>query len=41
MDPQIKKRRTFEAIKRLLLRESLNQPLMLIFEYRHWIDEET
>jgi tetratricopeptide (TPR) repeat protein len=41
VDPQIKKRRTFEAIKRLLLRESLNQPLMLIFEDLHWIDEET
>jgi class 3 adenylate cyclase len=27
MDAQIKKRRTFEAIKRLLARESLNQPL--------------
>src|SRR5262245_24357038 len=32
MDPQIRKRRTFEAIKRLLVRESLNQPLILIFE---------
>src|SRR6266516_3027933 len=27
MDPQIRRRRTFEAIKRLLVRESLNQPL--------------
>jgi predicted ATPase len=41
MDAQIKRRRTFEAIKRLLLRESLSQPLMLIFEDLHWIDEET
>jgi class 3 adenylate cyclase len=41
MDAQIKKRRTFEAIKRLLLRESLNQPLMVIFEDLHWIDEQT
>jgi class 3 adenylate cyclase/tetratricopeptide (TPR) repeat protein len=41
LDPQIKRRHTFEAIKRLLLRESLNQPLMLIFEDLHWIDEET
>src|SRR5215472_3878606 len=32
MDEQIKRRRTLEAIKRLLLRESLNQPLMAIFE---------
>ncbi|PWT82816.1 MAG: hypothetical protein C5B58_07570, partial [Acidobacteria bacterium] len=41
MDGQIKKRRTLEAIKRILLRESLNQPLMLIFEDLHWIDEQT
>jgi predicted ATPase len=32
MDGQVKKRRTLEAIKRVLLRESLNQPLMVIFE---------
>jgi predicted ATPase len=38
MDPQIRRRRMFDAIKRLLLRESLNQPLMLIFEDLHWID---
>jgi hypothetical protein len=41
MDGQLKKRRTLEAIKRILLRESLNQPLMLIFEDLHWIDEQT
>ena len=41
MDGQIKKRRTLEAIKRIVLRESLNQPLMLIFEDLHWIDEHT
>jgi class 3 adenylate cyclase len=41
MDGQIKKRRTLEAIKRTLLRESLNQPLMVIFEDLHWIDEQT
>ena len=41
MDGQIKKRRTLEAIKRIVLRESLNQPLMVIFEDLHWIDEET
>ena len=39
MDGQLKKRRTLEAIKRILLRESLNQPLMVIFEDLHWIDE--
>jgi predicted ATPase len=41
MDGRIKKRRTLEAIKRILLRESLNQPLMVIFEDLHWIDEQT
>jgi predicted ATPase len=41
MDPQIRKRRTFEAIKRLLVRESRNQPLLLIFEDLHWLDTET
>ena len=41
MDGQFKKRRTLEAIKRILLRESLNQPLMAIFEDLHWIDEAT
>jgi predicted ATPase len=41
MDAQIRRRRTFEALKKLFLRESLNQPLVLIFEDLHWIDEET
>jgi predicted ATPase/class 3 adenylate cyclase len=41
MDGQVKKRRTLEAIKRLILRESLNQSLMVIFEDLHWIDEQT
>jgi len=41
MDPQLRRRRTLEAIKRLLVRESLNQPLMLIFEDLHWLDTET
>ena len=41
MDGQLKKRRTLDAIKRIVLRESLNQPLMVIFEDLHWIDEAT
>jgi predicted ATPase/class 3 adenylate cyclase len=41
MDPQIRRRRTFAALKKLFLRESLNQPLVLIFEDLHWIDSET
>jgi class 3 adenylate cyclase/tetratricopeptide (TPR) repeat protein len=40
-NPQSRRRRTLDAIKRILLRESLNQPLMVIFEDLHWIDEET
>src|SRR5271155_976987 len=41
MDGQVRKRRTLEAIKRILLRESLNQSLMVIFEDLHWSDEQT
>jgi tetratricopeptide (TPR) repeat protein len=41
MDSQIRRRRTLEALKRILLRESINQPLMIIFEDLHWIDSET
>ena len=39
MDAEIRRRRTLDAIKRLLLRESLNQPLIVIFEDLHWLDE--
>jgi len=41
MDPQTRRRGTHDSIKRILLRESLNQPLMVIFEDLHWIDEGT
>ena len=41
MDAQIRQRRTLDAIKRLLLRESIKQPMMVIFEDLHWIDDET
>jgi class 3 adenylate cyclase/tetratricopeptide (TPR) repeat protein len=41
MDAQMRRRRTHESIKRILLRESLNQPLMVVFEDLHWIDNET
>jgi predicted ATPase len=40
-DAQTRQRRMVEALKQVLLRESLNQPLMVIFEDLHWIDEET
>ncbi|MGY2487947.1 adenylate/guanylate cyclase domain-containing protein [Cupriavidus sp. CP313] len=41
MDTQIRQQRTFEAIKRLLVRESLAQPLELIVEDLQWLDSET
>jgi class 3 adenylate cyclase/predicted ATPase len=41
MDPHVRRRRTFDALKKLLLRESLKQPLILVFEDLHWIDTET
>src|SRR6266851_3408835 len=41
MDAQIKRRRMQDALKRIVLRESLNQPLVVIFEDLHWIDGET
>jgi class 3 adenylate cyclase/tetratricopeptide (TPR) repeat protein len=41
MDAQIRRRRTHVALKRILLRESLNQPLMVVFEDLHWVDGET
>src|SRR5262245_41072192 len=41
MDPQQRRRYTFEAIKRMLVRESQRQPLLIVFEDLHWIDSET
>jgi class 3 adenylate cyclase len=41
MDVQIRRRRTLDAIKRIIIRESLKQPLVVIFEDLHWIDVET
>jgi class 3 adenylate cyclase/tetratricopeptide (TPR) repeat protein len=41
LDPLERRRRTLDAIKRLLLRESQVQPLCLVFEDLHWIDSET
>jgi class 3 adenylate cyclase/tetratricopeptide (TPR) repeat protein len=36
-----RRRQTLEGLKRLLLRESQEQPLVLVFEDLHWIDSET
>src|SRR5262250_2686925 len=41
LDPPHRRQRTLDAIKRLLLRESQVQPLLLLFEDLHWIDAET
>jgi class 3 adenylate cyclase/tetratricopeptide (TPR) repeat protein len=41
LDPLQRRRQTLEAAKRLLLRESQVQPLLVVFEDLHWIDTET
>jgi predicted ATPase len=41
MEAQLRLRRTHEAIKRVVLRESVNQPLLVLIEDLHWIDSET
>src|SRR5262249_30875901 len=41
LDPPQRRQRTLEALKRVLLRESQGQPVLLVFEDLHWIDSET
>ena len=41
LEPPQRRQRTLEALKRVLLRESQVQPLLLVFEDLHWIDTET
>ena len=41
VDPPQRRQRTLAALKRVLLRESQVQPLLLVFEDLHWIDAET
>ena len=41
LDPPQRRQRTLDVVKRLLLRESQVQPLLLVFEDLHWIDSET
>jgi len=41
MDARIRRRRTFDALKRLVLRHSLLRPLVLVFHDLQWIDGET
>jgi predicted ATPase len=41
LDPGQRRQQTLDAVKRLLLREAHEQPLLVIFEDLHWIDAET
>src|SRR4029434_1645918 len=41
LDPTQRRQRTPEGLKRILLRESAVQPLLLVFEALHRIDSET
>ena len=41
LDPPQRRQHTLQALKRVLLRESQVQPLLLVFEDLHWIDSET
>jgi tetratricopeptide (TPR) repeat protein len=41
LDPPQRRQRTLDALKRVVLRESQSQPLLLVFEDLHWIDSET
>ncbi len=41
LDPSRRRQRTLDGIKRLLLRESQVQPLLLVMEDLHWVDGET
>jgi class 3 adenylate cyclase/tetratricopeptide (TPR) repeat protein len=41
MEPQQRRRLTLDAVKRVLIRETQRQPLLIVFEDLHWIDTET
>jgi class 3 adenylate cyclase/predicted ATPase len=41
LEPAQRRQRTLEAIRRLVLRESRVQPLLVVFEDLHWVDGET
>jgi len=41
LDPQQRRQRTLDGIKRLLLAESRVQPLLVVFEDLHWVDAES
>jgi tetratricopeptide (TPR) repeat protein len=39
--PAQRRQRTFESVRRLLLRESRRHPLLVVLEDAHWVDAET
>jgi class 3 adenylate cyclase/tetratricopeptide (TPR) repeat protein len=39
--PGQRRQRTLDAVKRLILREARQQPVLVIFEDLHWVDNET
>jgi AAA ATPase domain/Adenylate and Guanylate cyclase catalytic domain len=41
MEPQQRRRNTFDVLKRVFMRESQKNPVILVFEDLHWIDSET
>ena len=41
LDPQQRRQQILTAIKRLLVRQSQEQPIVLVLEDLHWIDTET
>ena len=41
MDPRIKRQRTLDGIRQIVLAESVRQPVVIVFEDLHWIDEQT
>jgi predicted ATPase/class 3 adenylate cyclase len=41
LDPPQRRQQILDGVKRLLLRESQTQPVVVIFEDLHWIDAET
>lgn len=41
MEPELRRARTMDVVKAVLLRESLIQPVLLVFEDLHWLDGES
>jgi class 3 adenylate cyclase/tetratricopeptide (TPR) repeat protein len=41
IDPLQRRQQTLDAVRRVLLRESHEQPIVLVFEDLHWVDNES